>query len=134
MTKSLRSFAKAQLDAVSDEYGPPPDRDQAIERWSRHLVGTSQVPDDILETMPEVSRHNEPQISPQEYECGCVTVIRVTGREYRKNEMPFEMRLALPCNSADCELAHLRAGELLPRKKCPRAPSRKSRVRREPQP
>jgi hypothetical protein len=110
MTQTLRDFATAQLNAVSGEYGPPRDRDQAIERWMYRLVSTSQVPDDILEAMPEVSRHNDPQISPQEYECGCVVITRVTDRDGRRgfDEKPFELRLALPCEGTACELAHLR--------------------------
>ena len=110
--KTLRDLAAEQLDAVAGEYGSPGDRDEAIDRWVRHLVGTGQVPDDILEAMPEVSRHNEPQIDPQEYDCGCVAVARVTDRNgcswLGRLEEPFEMRLALPCDGARCELAHLR--------------------------
>jgi len=112
VTQALRDFAAAQLDVVTGEYGPPDDRAAAIERWTRRLVGTGQVPDDILETMPEVSRHNDPQVSPQEYECGCVTMTRVTDRNgcswIGRLEEPFEMRLALPCDGARCELVHLR--------------------------
>jgi hypothetical protein len=103
MTQDLRDFAAAQLDT----YGAPDDRDAA-----RHLVGTGQIPDDLLAAMPEVSRHNAPQVSPQEYECGCVTITRVTdrnGSSWRgRLEAPFEMRLALPCDGAHCELTHLR--------------------------
>ncbi len=114
MTRSLREVAAEHLDAVAGEYGAPIDRDQAIDSWTRHLVGTGQVPDDILEAMLEVSRHNEPQIGPQEYECGCVVITRVTDRNgcswLGRLEEPFEMRLALPCDGgATCELAHLRA-------------------------
>jgi hypothetical protein len=114
MTRTLRDFAAEQLDALTGEYGSPDDRDQAIERWMRHLVGGSQVPDDILEAMPEVSRHNDPQISPQEYECGCVAMTRITDRNscswLGRLEEPFEMRLAIPCNDKACELAHLHIG------------------------
>lgn len=109
---TLRDFAAEQLDAVAGEYGPPSDRDQAIERWMRHLVGTCQVPDDLLAAMPEVSRHDDPQVSPQEYECGCVAITRVTDRNgcswLGPAEQPFEMRLALPCDGDACELAHVR--------------------------
>lgn len=108
MMRTLRDFAIQQLDAVAREYGSPRDRDEAIERWMRCLIGTSQVPDDILEAMPEVSRDNNPQISPQEYECGCVTVTRITDRDGRTwlgyDEKPFEMRLAMPCEEAECEV------------------------------
>jgi hypothetical protein len=110
--RTLRDFATAQLDEVVGEYGPPPDRDAAIERWMRHLVAVGRVPDDIFEAMPEVSRHNEPQVSPQEYECGCVAMTRITdrnGASWRgRLEEPFEMRLAIPCDGARCELASLR--------------------------
>ena len=108
--RTLRDFATTQLDEVVGEYGPPSDRDAAIERWTRHLVGTGQVPDDILEALPEVSRHNEPQVSPQEYDCGCVAITRITDRDYRHDEKPFEMRLAISCSGACCELAYLRTG------------------------
>ena len=60
--------------------------------------------DEIVAALPEVSRHNEPQIGPQEYDCGCVTIVRVTDRDYRRNEEPFEMRLAIKCASTACEL------------------------------
>jgi len=109
MMRTLRDFAMQQLEAVAGEYGPPSNRDEAIESWMRRLVGAGRVPDDILGVMPEVSRDNDPQISPQEYECGCVAITRVTDREYRYHEEPFEMRLAIPCDGTTCELAHLRA-------------------------
>lgn len=104
---TLREYATEQLDELTTEYGPPSDRPEAIERWMRHLVATCQVPDDILEAMPEVARFNEPQITPQEYECGCVTMVRVTDRNgcswLGRLEEPFEMRLALPCDGTSCE-------------------------------
>jgi hypothetical protein len=107
--QKLRDRAAAELDSFTAEYGPPDDREAAIDRWLRHLIETGQVADDILEAMPEVSRHNEPQTGPQEYECGCVTITRITDRDYRRNEEPFEMRLALPCDGGPaCELLHLR--------------------------
>lgn len=108
MTRTLRGFAAHQLDEIASEYGPPDDWDQAVERRMRQLVATCGVPDDILDTMPEVSRHNEPQVTPQEYECGCVSTTRITDRDYRRDEKPFEMRLAIPCDGACCELASLR--------------------------
>ncbi len=112
MPRTLRDYATEQLDGFTGEYGPPDDRDQAIDSWVRHLVGTCQVPDDLLEAMPEVSRHNNPQVSPQEYDCGCVAMIRITdrnGSSWRgRLEAPFEMRLVLPCDSESCELARLR--------------------------
>lgn len=112
MTKTLRALAAEQLDAFTAEYGAPADREQAIDRWMRNLIETGNVPDDILEALPEVSRHNEPQIAPQEYECGCVAMTRITGRDCRTwrgyDEKPFEMRLAIPCSGEGCELPHLR--------------------------
>jgi hypothetical protein len=69
-----------------------------------------EIPDDELAAMPEISRHDEPQISPQEYECGCITIVRVTDRNAgwrgHRREQPFEMRLAVSCGSAACELAN----------------------------
>jgi len=115
MLQTLQDFAKQNLEDIFKEYGEPIDsRDQAVMRMMRSLVATGQVPDDILEEMPEVSRHNSPQDSPQEYECGCVTITRITDREYRYNEKPFEMRLAIPCEGAACKLAFLRAPPGLP--------------------
>lgn len=109
MPQTLHDFAMRELDTLFQEYGEPIDsRSLTIERRMRSLVATSQVPDDILETMPEVSRHNYPQDSPQEYECGCVAITRITDRDYRYNEEPFEMRLAIPCGRTACELEHLR--------------------------
>ncbi|MSX02941.1 MAG: hypothetical protein F2813_07250 [Actinobacteria bacterium] len=113
MTQTLRDYATAQLDAFLAEHESlRDDRDQVIERWMRHLVSVGDVPDDILQSMPEVSRYNEPQVSPQEYECGCVAITRITDRDCRTwlghDEKPFEMRLAMPCEGAACELVHLR--------------------------
>jgi hypothetical protein len=115
VTKTLHDYAAEQVDAIIAEYGPPSDgRDQMIARWTQRLVSVGDVPDNILEALPEVSRHNEPQIGPQEYECGCVAITRVTDRNgcswLGSLEAPFEMRLALPCDGANCELAHLREG------------------------
>jgi hypothetical protein len=110
--KKLRACAAAERDAFTAEHGASNDDPEAVlDRWVRYLVDTGQVPDDILEAMPEVSRHNSPRDSPQEYECGCVAITRITDREYRYDEKPFEMRLALPCEGPACELAHLRAKE-----------------------
>lgn len=109
MTQTLRHFAMQQMDALCEECGA---WSRSLERWMLHLISTGQVPDDILEAMPEVSRHNDPQVSPQEYECGCVTVTRITDRDGRTwrgfDEKPFEMRLAIPCEDAACKLAQLR--------------------------
>ena len=71
----------------------------------RTLIGREwRIRDEDLAAMPEISRHDEPQVSPQEYECGCVAVTRVTDRDTRRGEQPFEMRLALPCGTASCEV------------------------------
>ena len=110
MTTTLRDFATRQLSAIR---GLNVEQDQDIKRWMRYLVSTGQVPDDILEAMPEVSRNNRPQTSPQEYECGCVAVTRVTDRDGRYHEEPFEMRLAIPCEGTACTLAHLRTDQLV---------------------
>jgi hypothetical protein len=75
--------------------------------WSnpRNLIARGwRIRDEDLAAMPEISRHDEPQISPQEYECGCVAVTRITDRDVRRGERPFEMRLALPCGTASCEV------------------------------
>jgi hypothetical protein len=58
--------------------------------------------DEDLAALPEVSRHDEPQVSPQEYDCGCITVTRVTDRDARRGERPFEMRLIAPCGDPSC--------------------------------
>ena len=78
----------------------------------RALIGREYlIRDEDLAAMPEISRHDWPQISPQEYECGCVAVTRITDRDGRAGERPFEMRLALPCDAlAACELRALRGG------------------------
>jgi hypothetical protein len=62
-----------------------------------------RLSDEELAELPLVSVHNEPQLSPQEYDCGCVTVTRITDRDFLRGEQPFEMRLAHQCGSADCE-------------------------------
>jgi hypothetical protein len=63
-----------------------------------------KIRDEDLAAMPEISRHDAPQISPQEYECGCVAVTRITDRDALRGERPFEMRLAIPCGKAICEV------------------------------
>jgi len=55
---------------------------------------------EMLEDKPVVSTHNEFQVSPQEWDCGCITAAYVTDR----NERPVEMRLYSFCNSDQCEL------------------------------
>lgn len=61
------------------------------------------LPDERLAALPLVSTHDEPQTAPQEYECGCVTITRITDRDARRGERPFEMRLAVACETATCE-------------------------------
>jgi hypothetical protein len=63
------------------------------------------LPDDLLSALPLVSEHGDPQDSPQEYECGCVSVTRITDRDARCGERPFEMRLARSCGTDACDLA-----------------------------
>lgn len=72
-----------------------------------------RIPDGVLAELIEVSRHDRPQESPQEYECGCVTVERITDRDCRdRDALPWEMRLARPCAPLErapiCELYALR--------------------------
>ena len=67
------------------------------------------LPDDRIAALPLVSTHDEPQVAPQEYECGCVTITRITDCDYRRGERPFEMRLAKACGTGACELAQNRA-------------------------
>lgn len=62
------------------------------------------LPDERLAELPLISVHREPQIAPQEYECGCVTVLRITDRDTRNGERPFEMRLASTCGTTKCEV------------------------------
>lgn len=73
---------------------------------SEHEINWAfSLPDERLTALPLVSTHDEPQIAPQEYECGCVTVTRITDRDHRLGERPFEMRLAIACGTEACELA-----------------------------
>lgn len=71
-------------------------RDQIRRYWD--------LPDEVLAALPLVSSHDRPQYAPQEYECGCVTFARVTDRDARRGEAPFEMRLALACDTDACEV------------------------------
>lgn len=65
-------------------------------------------PDERLAALPLVSIHDEPQLAPQQYECGCVTVTRITDRDHRRGEKPFEMRLALACGTDHCDVPYAR--------------------------
>lgn len=77
----------------------------------RDVVGYWTIPDEEMAAMPEISRHDHPQVAPQEYECGCVAVTRVTDRDSRRGEEPFEMRLAVPCGTTGCEVTpHTKIG------------------------
>jgi len=69
------------------------------------------LPDEQLAAIPLLSEHREPQIAPQEYECGCVAVTRITDRDYREGGLPFEMRLAVDCESESCERRRAQADE-----------------------
>lgn len=62
--------------------------------------------DDVLTELPLISTHTAPQDSPQEYECGCIAVTRITDRDTRNGERPFEMRLAITCGTKECEAAN----------------------------
>jgi len=55
-----------------------------------------------IEDARVVSCHDLPQVSPQEWDCGCVTEVYVTDRNALEGERPFEMRLARPCDSEAC--------------------------------
>jgi hypothetical protein len=69
------------------------------------------IPDEELASMPEISRHGEPQVAPQEYDCGCIAVTRITDRDARRGEKPFEMRLAISCGKQCCEVQKVGAGK-----------------------
>lgn len=71
------------------------------------INGAFALPDERLMVLPLISTHDEPQIAPQEYVCGCVTVTRITDRDYRSGARPFEMRLAIACKTATCALTDL---------------------------
>ena len=74
---------------------------------THHEVRCShRLPDERLATLPLVSTHERPQPAPQEYDCGCVTVTRITDRDYRNGEQPFEMRLAIACGTEACDIYH----------------------------
>jgi hypothetical protein len=55
-----------------------------------------RLSDEERDALPEISRHEYPVAAPQEYDCGCIAVLRVTAR-YRVDR-PFEMALAIPCD------------------------------------
>ncbi len=71
---------------------------------TRDMVDRSYLLDDeVLAELPLISTHEEPQLGPQEYECGCVAVTRITDRDTRRGEKPFEMRLAIACGTVECQ-------------------------------
>lgn len=58
--------------------------------------------EDALSEAPTVSMHSCPQISPQEWDCGCVTAIYVTDADMFNGGEPFEMRVARRCGKRTC--------------------------------
>lgn len=63
-------------------------------------AGGSMNLDSALRGRPLVSRHATPQVGPQEWDCGCITDVRVSSDD----TLPFEMRLAIACGKIDCEV------------------------------
>jgi hypothetical protein len=55
-----------------------------------------------LSNAPVISTHGYPQVSPQEWDCGCVAGAYVTDRDALAGEEPFEMRLARGCETPRC--------------------------------
>lgn len=82
------------------------DAGELIESHIRSLCELSmRIPDEVMDCLEEISRHDDPQLGPQEYECGCVTITRITDRDARRaGEKPFEMRLAIVCDGPGCEV------------------------------
>lgn len=76
-----------------------PKMPQHLREILRHWRSLS---DEALAALPEVSRHDVPQGSPQEYGCGCLTVTRLTDCDAGRDERPFEMRLIVPCGTPAC--------------------------------
>lgn len=56
---------------------------------------------DALADAPVVSRHATPQLSPQAWDCGCLTAVYVTDADRSVGGRPFEMRLVSPCDLGD---------------------------------
>lgn len=77
-------------------------------------MNEAYIRQDDLRDKPLISVHNEPQVSPQEYDCGCVSVSYVTDRDIFRREYPFEMRLVTFCNKKrDCQvLGHFWAHDI----------------------
>jgi hypothetical protein len=68
--------------------------------WPKHLV-----PEDAhggIESLPLVSASADAQPNPQQYDCGCVTILNITDADTRHGGLPFEMRLASSCGRRDC--------------------------------
>lgn len=108
VTHAMHVEAARRFDEFFDAHADltrPRDREAAILRWVDGMITVGDIPAEIMEAMPEVSRSNETQIGPQEYECGCVAIVHVTDRDVFAREQPFEMRLAKPCDgSCRCTL------------------------------
>lgn len=62
-----------------------------------------------------VSRHDRPQPSPQEWECGCVTAVYITDADALAGGRPFEMRLAVKCTSGRCAIRRMALDAVLHR-------------------
>ena len=76
-----------------------------FELTDQQIAQGAALDDDQLARLPFISEHKYPQDSPQEYECGCIATTRVTDRDTRRGEYPFEMRLARSCGKPDvCEV------------------------------
>lgn len=73
------------------------------------------TPDGILAALPLIEAFNHPQPEPQEYDCGCVAVLRITDADYRDRGKPFEMRLAIPCGTDHCDVVRERTEHELER-------------------
>jgi hypothetical protein len=66
------------------------------------VSGIGVYPFTDLGAAPVVSRHDYPQVSPQEWDCGCVTAAWITDRDALEGERPFEMRLVSACGQPNC--------------------------------
>jgi hypothetical protein len=57
-----------------------------------------------IEDAPIVSCYDDPQPTPQEWVCGCVTATYITDRDGLRGGRPFEMRLVDRCQSSRCRV------------------------------
>lgn len=78
-------------DCVGLVYGYPIEHRDCSAPYAR-------LPPEVIEEMIEISRNDRPLASPQEYDCGCVAIQRVTARDSRLHQAPFEMALAIRCS------------------------------------